>query len=373
MLTAFFCAALLQIGISWIAGIHHSLAKSTKALYGTSRVITQDFHKRESLFPVASNITPLITHPELIPKITFLADIEADRIKKRRPIIGLPLSYLNEVIIPTGTLSGRLPQTSREIILGASLAQSLNVIEQDSIIVMTQTQDMSPSAETFRISGVITTHNTLFDQVGWVTLSDAQWMTDMEGATELISSSLSEQARRDISAWSTTYETPVYIHTWKEKEPYASVRVITDSINRGLLFFILACATLTIFNIALINMNRVQQELGILRSLGATKSNIIISYLGTSLLLVFFGTLMGISIALILLSTLLSQGFPLGESLSEASYALPMAERIMPHTTWNNIFLVFGLILSSGFLGSAIPCVYALRNDPMRTITHTQR
>ena len=368
MLTAFFCSSLLYIGISWIDGIHTSLSQSTQLLYGQMRVITQDFRKRESLFPIASNISPLIIHPDLTPKISFFATLEANQKQIQRPILGFPKSYLVQNLLPNGILTGRIPHKNREILIGASLAKEILLSQNDTLVMLTQTQDMTPSAETFQVSGIIKTENTFFDHIAFIGLEDAQWMTDMEGATELIAHTLSEEARKRITLWSTTNEIPIHVQTWEEKEPYASVRSITDTINQALLFFILSCATLSIFNISLINMKRVQQELGILRSMGATKRNIIIGYMSSSLLLIVLGMLLGIIVAHTLLHTLLSQGFPLGESLSQASYTLPMAEHIYPNTTWNNVLLVAGLISISGILGSMIPCIFALRKDPIRTI-----
>ena len=95
ILTAFFCSALLHIGISWIDGIHTSLSQSTQLLYGKTRIVAQDFRKREALYPIASNITPPIEHPSLTPKITFLAQLESTK-QENRPVLGLPISYLDQ-------------------------------------------------------------------------------------------------------------------------------------------------------------------------------------------------------------------------------------------------------------------------------------
>ena len=367
ILTAFFCSALMHIGVSWIDGIHTSLSQSTQILYGKTRIIAQDFRKREELYPIASNITPLLEYPTLTPKITFLGQLESSKIENR-PVLGLPISYVKQRIISLGTLKGSLPQQDKDVLLGASIAKKLSVSVQDSLIINTQTQDMSPSAQRYTVSGIIKTQNTFFDQVAYISINDAQWMTDIEGATEFITDDNITTIEPIAEKWSTENDYSLHVHTWQEKEPYASIRSITDTINLGLLLFILACSTLTIFNLSLINVRRVQHELGILRSMGASKTNIAFSYVFTNFLLVFLGMTAGLLTAQIMLKTILAHGFPLGESLSQASYTLPMAEQIYPRTSLQGAVMVITLILISGLLGSVIPCVHALRKDPMKTI-----
>ena len=367
ILTAFFCSTLMYVGISWIDGIHTSLSQSTQILYGKTRIIAQDFRKREALYPIASNITPLIKHPSITPKITFLAQLESST-QENRPVLGFPISYIEQRIKPLGTLEGTLPNERQGILLGASLAEVLDISIQDSLIITTQTQDMSPSAQRYTVSGIITTYNTFFDQVAYISIEDAQWMTDMEGATELITDIDKEQIIPIAKKWSKENNYPVHVHTWLEKEPYASIRSITDTINLGLLLFILSCSTLTIFNLSVINMRRVQHELGILRSMGASKITIAFSYTSTNIILVCMGMTAGLLFAQLALQTILAQGFPLGESLSEASYTLPMAEQIYPQPSTKGILMVVALIVLSGLIGSILPCIHALRKDPMKII-----
>ena len=367
ILTAFFCAALLHIGISWIHGIHTSLSQSTQILYGKTRIVAQDFRKREALYPIASNITPPIEHPSLTPKITFLAQLESTK-QENRPVLGLPNSYLAQRIKPLGLIQGTLPAANKQVMLGANIAKALRVSVQDTIIMTTQTQDMSPSAQKYTVAGIIKTHNTYFDQVAYISIEAAQWMTDMEGATEFISDVEKMQLKSITNQWSAEHDYPLHVHSWREKEPYASIRSITDTINLGLLLFIVSCATLTIFNISLINMRRVQYELGILRTMGASKTNIAFCYISTNILLVCTGMTVGIVCAQIMLRTILAQGFPLGESLSQASYTLPMAEQIYPRTSMHGAVMVVVLIVLSGLLGSVFPCLLALRKDPLKII-----
>lgn len=367
VLTAFFCSAFMHIGISWIDGIHTSLSTSTQILYGKTRVVAQDFRKRESLYPIASNITPGIEHPNLTPKISFLAQLESSKMENR-PVLGLPISYIRQHIKPLGTLEGSLPVRSKDVLLGASIAQQLNISVHDSLIMTTQTQDMSPSAQRYMVAGIIKTRNTYFDQVAYISIEDAQWMTDMEGATEYLSDAGRAQIQAIADEWSNDNNYALHVHTWREKEPYASIRSLTDTINLCLLLFILACSTLTIFNLSLINMRRVQHELGIVRAMGGTKNNIAFSYVFTNVTLVCLGMMAGLCTAQLVLQTILSHGFPLGESLSQASYTLPMAEKISPRTSPQGAMIVVIFIVLSGLLGSIIPCIHALRQDPITVI-----
>ena len=371
VLTSFFCTFLLQIGIAWIDGIHESITQTTILLHGKQRIIANDFQKRESLYPISSHISPISFFDTLphVPKLGFLAEVQHQEKSKRAPILGFPTSYIQEKILPTGTLDGHSLNKERSILIGKNLAEELAIAPSDSIILMTQTQDMSPSAEKFIVSGILHTKNTFLDRAAYISLIDAQWMTDIEdGATELVLLHDNIDVSKTLSSFQNKYGFSLIVSSWEEKEPYASVRNITNLINSAMLFFITLCSWITLFNVSWLHVQRTLQEIGILRALGASKKHILFTQIVGSLSLLFFGITIGIFGAYTFLY--ISQySFPLGESLSETSTNLPMAEQIYPHINTKRSIFIGVFLLGTGLMGALLPYLSLRKKDPIEIIT----
>ena len=261
-------------------------------------------------------------------------------------------------------------QTPKDIILGRQLAQKLDIQTGEKLIMTTQTQDLSPSANTFIVIGILNSQNTFFDQIALVDIVDAQWMTDIEdGATELLLFDDNiPQLSESVQQWSTEHDYPLMIQSWKEKEPYVSIRMITNTINRGMLFFIVLCATLTIINISMINTNRSKHDIGLLRALGVSQKEVFFLMIANTGIFILIGITMGFLVAHIALSTFLAEGFPLGESLSNAAQNLPMAENILPHKDWKRTVSLFLLLFFACIIGILFPLYQLLRKDPIHTL-----
>jgi len=372
ILSSFFCALLLGIGVAWIDGIHASITDSTQLLHGKQRIVSTAYHKKERLLPIVENIAPLTPGFSNLPitaKLQFLAQLEYQSQQHKTSIIGFPTTYINR-ILKNFQYTGKTLQNPKDIILGKHLAQKLDISIDDNIIMTTQTQDLSPSAHTFTVAGILTSQNTFFDQIALVDISDAQWMTDIEdGATELLLFDDNiAKISQSVQKWSTDHDYPLMIQSWKDKEPYVSIRTITNTINRGMLCFIILCATLTIINISMINTNRSKHDIGLLRALGASQREVFFIMMANTGIFILIGITSGFLVAHIALSTFLAEGFPLGESLSNAAQTLPMAENILPHKDWKRTVSLFLLLFFASIIGIIFPLYRFLQKDPIHTL-----
>ena len=242
-------ATLMHIGISWIDGIHTSLSQSTQILYGKTRIVSQDFRKREALYPIASNITPLIEHSELTPKITFLAQLESSR-QEYRPVMVFPSPTSKNESSHSGHWMALFPKNQRASLGGFHSQTTKCFCAGWSYHHNTDTRYESFCPTIHHCWAIMTTDNTFFDQVAYISIGDAQWMTDIDGATELITDIDSSQLIPIADQWSKRNDYPLHVHTWKKRSHTPPFAPLPDTINLGLLLFILSCATLTMFNLS---------------------------------------------------------------------------------------------------------------------------
>ena len=231
----------------------------------------------------------------------------------------------------------------------------------EELKVFTQTQDQSLSAKKYTVSAIVHTNNTLFDRIGFVSLSQGQWLADIEdGATEILLYNTVNVASSSIK------QDQEYISAWRDNPSYASILKATGFINYCLLVSVMLAATLCMLNITLLYTHQERHNIAILRSLGLSQAKLMSMIIGELFFIINIGTLLGASIALLILS--FPFGFALGESLQQAAETLPMNNIIYPKLAAHRLELVWLLIMGSGLIGTLYPIWKACTVSPVRIL-----
>ena len=202
--------------------------------------------------------------------------------------------------------------------------------------------------------------NTLFDKVAFVSLSQGQWLTDIEdGATELLLYGVKDidlkPARDDEQ-----------LSAWRESPSYASILRATGFINSCLLISVMMAATMCMLNITFLYTHQERHSIAILRSLGLSQNRLMFSIIGELLFIINVGTLLGICIALVILSY--PFGFALGESLEQAAAQLPMNSIIYPKLKEGRLFHIWSLLMLAGSSGTLYPIWKACSQSPVHVL-----
>ena len=168
-------------------------------------------------------------------------------------------------------------------------------------------------------------------------------------------------------------ETNVFVETWEDKRRNLLRAVdIEKRIISVMMMLIILFAGVMIFLILTLMVIEKTRDLGVLRSLGATRAGVISLFLRQGMTLTFLGIVLG-SIAGVLLVQNIN---PLHDWVYKTTglrlfppdvYYLSRIPTKLRATDWG-IVLIPAVFF--GFLGSMIPAMWAARRDPIKALHH---
>jgi putative ABC transport system permease protein len=297
-----------------LGGFQESLVKNfTKNETGHIRVTTKDFADRAELLPVDA----MIPHPDQIesairtsPAIADKVRIMTERIsfgvllenkglnKTAVALAGDPkteesLLYLQRSILPGGHYIDGPSQT----IIGAGLAQDLKLSVGDALKVVSQASDGSLQLKKFAIVGIFRTGVTILDgKIFQVPLGDAKTFLRTEGGSQSIIIMLSDyhDAAMVAARISALLGDPTLAVTpWTEIGDYAHLIQIETKIINALDLIVMFLGAFIITNIMTMVVLERRKEIGILKSMGFARGEVLVLFLWEGIFLGIWGSLIG--------------------------------------------------------------------------------
>lgn len=314
--------------------------------------------------------------PRLSGKMLLQKDNQNDLIKSRTvaaEILGVDVEKERKVsLLLDSIVSGQsLKPHDNQILLGAELANKLDVKSGDSIIAMGQGAQGSMASAIFSVKGIFQTGDSIKDlSLGLTSIQNLQeimgleqqahtWVGRLNGPLEAKSAKESLQQQNS----------DLMVHSWREKLPQLSQVIDFWDVSQIILIciFYFAVVLISINTMSMAILERTQ-EMGVLKALGLKQLQIY-------LMLFLEGTLMSFSAALIggtigTLIAIILYNFPIDLSIYMGviewggSSLKPM---IRAYMTRDNILLPVVLMMFLGGLTSLWPS-YRVLSRPLHQI-----
>lgn len=274
--------------------------------------------------------------------------------------------YLSEGSFFTGT--------GKEIVMGDSLARSLELKLGEKVVVMAQASDGSMGADNYRLAGLYHTGSETFDkQIAYVPLPALQETLAMEGQANnyvlrLRDPERLEEARARVAA--ELGDKPLKVVTWREvDEELVGVQTYQNAILKIVLAIVFLIVALGILNTVFMSLFERVREFGILKAIGARPGFLLRLVLAESCMLGTIGGAFGCLIGSALIRYYGAQGLPLplGEALS---YFLPFDPVLHLRFDWPTHRTALAAVVVTSLLAALPPALRAARMKPVECLRH---
>jgi len=348
----------------FIAGFVQSFVKNaTKNDAGHVRVATKKFEERSRFYPVTYNISgpdSIIASIKRDPEVSSNIALVTSRISfgvllsnngNNRSAIALAgdpgkeknLLYLQKSIVPPG----RYLEGKRDIIMGSTLAQSLHYGIGDTVRVMTSGSDYALHLKKFVVRGLFATGLNVFDDMMFqIGIDDARDLLAMGKASQQIIIMLSDYKKADKVAErirTIISDTSISVTPWtKIGDTFTTVELVSKIY--GWIYVVIALlGAFIISNIMMMVVMERRKEIGVLKSMGFKRREILIMFLMEGMALGFVGSMVGSALGAGLVVFFHVHGIDLTSYMSRIS--IPLDNVI--YTSLNVTNLVYAISLGT--------------------------
>ncbi len=398
LITVVLGVMLTVFGHSWIKGAQSSfIDSSAKFSTGHVKVMSRAYAQDEDQMPndlayigVAELLDKLqqdFPHMVWTPRIKFggLLDIpdEQGETRAQGPVAGLGIDLLSEKSIEwnifdlkKALVRGRLPENPGDIIVSEDYAQSLGIQLGETATLISSTMYGSMALQNFKVVGTIRFGVAAMDRGAMVAdISDVQRSLDMEDAAGEILGFFDDYVYRDSQAesvkalFNSNYtdendEFSPFMETLSHQSGLADLLEMFRMFSGVIIVIFLSIMSIVLWNAGLMGSLRRYGEIGIRLAMGENKGHLYRSLIGESLMIGFFGSIVGTALGLGIAYYLQVHGIDIGSLMKNASMMLTnvIRARITRFT------FVIGFIpgLAATFLGTAIAGIGVYRRQTSR-------
>lgn len=351
-------------GYSYITGMQNLMMNEGIDISGHVRITTFDYELKERQLDVSSNI-PYQEIRDRFQKNKDIKNISA-RIKfgslvfkddEDEQAIGFGIEQSDYEVLEFDRyiIAGSFLDYNSEfeILLGAKVAEKLSIKIGDEVTLLTSTQHSSVSAFNYTVVGIYQMDNSRLNQSFYITISDAEYLLDMEDySTELLvflnntndTDKVSEEIKDKLQDFELeTEDTELLIKNWDQ---IGLNEYLMEMLPIVKFYFLLIFAILSgvgISNTMMMVVYERRKEIGILRSMGMTGFEIKQLLLLEGLLLGIIGTLIGAALGGGVAFYYSKRGIFLGEILEVLSGQYNLGTTVYPVIELQTI--VVGIIL----------------------------
>lgn len=258
-------------------------------------------------------------------------------------------------------------ETRNPVLIGKSLAEKLNVVKGNRIVLSFQDIENELTSGAFNITGIFRTGQSSFDERKVLVHSDdlsaliAGRPVYHEIAIMLEDAEQSDELTAELNQ---TFQN-IEAETWVELSP--EMRYMTGT-GESYMFYIMVVIILAlafgILNTMLMAIFERMRELGMLMAIGMSKSRVFLMIMLESVLITATGTAGGILLGYITVSYLSEHGLDLtsvgGDTLAQWGYDALVYPSISPE----EYITVTILIIITAILAAVYPAIKALRLNP---------
>lgn len=275
----------------------------------------------------------------------------------------LPKEEQSVSLLKNQMLLGNLDQLGNfGIILGQGIASKIGVTLGEKITVLIPTSDMvSPTFKQFTVQGIFSAGSGFgFDtQLGFINIKDAQEILKLGNNVSGIKIKINNvyKAPEVSNNLSNFLGEDYQIANWTQQlSDFFQAIKMEKNIMFLVLLLIIAVATFNLVSSLVMIVNDKQAEIAILRTLGATPTTILFTFMAQGMMIGIIGILLGLISGLVLASNITSivnnlQALLHYQFLSSNIYFVDyLPSKILPHDLW--------IICLSAILMSFIATIY---------------
>lgn len=397
-LTVVLGVMLTVFGHSWIKGAQSSfIDSSAKFNTGHVKIMSRAYAEDEDQMPndlAYIGVSELLQKlkkefPEMAwtPRTRFggLLDIpdEQGETRAQGAVAGLGIDLFSEGSIEWNILDlkkalvrGKLPEKSGDILISDDFAQSLGIGPGETATLISSTMYGSMALYNFVVTGTIRFGVSAMDRGAMIAdISDTQTALDMKDAAGEILGFFDDYVYRDSKAESVkaqfnseyTDENDEFsplMETLTHQSGLADMLELFKIFSSVIIVIFLSVMSIVLWNAGLMGSLRRYGEIGLRLAMGENKGHLYRSLIGESLMIGFFGSIVGTALGLGIAYYLQTHGFDIGSLMKNASLMLTnvIRARITPFT------FVIGFIpgLAATFLGTAIAGIAVYRRQTSR-------
>lgn len=357
---------------AWISGIMGSVVKNyTKNETGHIRITTVKFGEKSGTFPVTENIKSPEKIIDLLkndPRISKEISSITQRINcgvmlshdgktigaialGGDPEIEKSLLMLQQSILP----GGKYMSKPHETVIGCKLAERLDYKVGDTLKIVSTGCDYSLRLKKAQISGVYKTNiNFLDENVFQIPLESAKELLGMNNETQQIIIMLKDWRKSQTVASQIRTLIPdknLSIKPWTEIGDYYRLVILSESTYRFIYLIVAFLGAFIISNIMMMVVMERRREIGILKSMGMKKNEILYLFLFEGMILGLAGSVFGIGIGTIIIAILGHIGIDISSIMQ--AMKLPIDNIIYPGVS-------IGAVLGTLLLGTIISALVSL-------------
>jgi putative ABC transport system permease protein len=368
----------------WISGIMGSVVKNyTKNETGHVRISTAKFGEKSGSFPVTENIKSPEKIISIIKKDPLLSK-EISSITQRinfgvllsnggktagaialggDPEKEKSLLMLQQSILPGGKyISG-----PHETVIGCKLAERLGYKVGDTLKIVTSGSDYALRLKKATISGIYKTNiNFLDEDVFQIPLESATELLGMNNETQQILIFLKDWRKSQAVASQIRLLIPdkkLSVKPWTEIGDYYNLVTLSESAYRFIYLVVAFLGAFIISNIMMMVVMERRREIGILKSMGMTRREILYLFLFEGMILGLEGSLIGIATGAVIITILGHTGIDISPMMQ--AMKLPIDNIIYPGVS---IGAVIGTLLLGTVISAFVSILPSRRASVMKVV-----
>lgn len=368
-------------------GLLGSIVKNyTKNETGHIRITTATFQEKYRFKPVTENIknpAAIIAAIRNNPQIAQHLAVITERIScgvllshngntasayalAGDPVVEEQLLLLNRALLP----GGRYLLHERETIIGAGIAKKLGYTVGDTLAVMTPGSDYALHLRKLTIVGIFASGLSMLDDgVFQISLTDAKALLRMHDATQQIIIMLdrykrAEQVANEITAL--LHDTSLAVTPWSAIGDYGRMVQYTGAIYTLIYFVVALLGAFIIGNIMMMVVLERRHEIGLLKSMGLRKGEVLVLFITEGLTLGTIGSVLGIIVGLGISLIFHFHGIDFTKALG--SVTMPLDNVIYFTIRGSGVLQAFIIGTVVSVLVSLLPAWQAARMHPVAAI-----
>ncbi len=384
VLSVLLALALMTFMEGMLNGMLGSITlNSVKTDSGHVQITTQAFRDRVRFMPVDANIADpesVVRAIQADPTVGPMIDLTAMRLKfgtiltyggRNKTALGIggdPETEKKLLMLDRSIVKGAYPSGPREIAVGADLAADLGVDEGSVLKVQSATAEGSTNMRKLKVAGIFRTGmDTLDSSVFFLSLDDARALLKTGGGVQQIMVMLKDYKRAKTAAEAIAKILPgMAAVPWSESSDMFGFLSMAEAMFLSIYAFIAVLGTVIIVNIMMMVVLERRREIGIMKALGVSRSEVLGIFTAEGLILGVFGSLAGTLLGLAATAAVGATGIDLGESMKGMNF--PMTSTIYPAiSVWGLVKVFFIGVVTAGLI-SILPARRAARMNAVAAI-----
>jgi putative ABC transport system permease protein len=261
----------------------------------------------------------------------------------------------------------------REIVLGAKLAEKLDVKLGEKVVLMAQASDGSLGSGAYRLGGIFVTESEAFDaSMGLITLPAAQALLGLGKDVSAIAIRLREGDRIDAASSALgryLAGTPYLVVSWRALLPEVAQMIgYIQVIVRLIVAIVFTVVAMGVMNTLLMSVMERTREFGIMMALGTPPRAIVRLVVYESLVLAVVGTMVGAVAGIALVAYLAATGIDLSRYTAGLQTIPGLTGVIFPQLAAAAIWIPSSVLWLVSMIAGLYPAWRASHLDPVTAI-----